>query len=32
MFSGIVQEKGSIANLQKLNEVLSIEVSCSEIL
>ena len=30
MFSGIVQEKGSIANLQKLNEVLSIEISCSE--
>tara|TARA_E500000081_G_scaffold55724_1_gene58558 strand:- start:1687 stop:2295 length:609 start_codon:yes stop_codon:yes gene_type:complete len=30
MFSGIVQEKGSIANLQKQNEVLSIEISCSE--
>ena len=30
MFSGIVQEKGSIANLQKQNEFLSIEISCSE--
>ena len=30
MFSGIVEEKGSIKKLQTLNEVLSIEINCSE--
>ena len=30
MFSGIVEEKGSIKKLQTLNEVLSIETNCSE--
>ena len=30
MFSGIVEEKGSIKKLHTLNEVLSIEINCSE--